>query len=301
MRTQVLIGIVVAAHVVAVGSVLMIQGCGTVAPGTSRTAPVIPEPVTMEPLTPEAVPDMTESVPEPEERSWTTETTSYVVRKGDSLSVIAKRYGLSVAEISALNGIANPNLVREGQKIVLPGKIDVGAVGEVKTSSTKPAAAALPPGAKVYVVKKGDTLSGIAKQLGVTTDALRKVNSISGDKIFADQKLAIPDGSSSTPAMSSSKPKPAPALSPMPEPTPSMQLDSAPVTAPSAEEAPVVSTPAPTAAGGVSYREYAVEGDEDLYSVAMMWGVSVADIKALNNLRSTDLEPGQKLKIPLAP
>lgn len=281
MRTQMLVGIVVGAHIVAVGSVMLIQGCGTVSPGTRRISPVTPEPVTSEPvvMAPTAEPV----------RAWPAETSTYVVRKGDSLSVIAKRYGLSVAEITALNGIENPNLVREGQKLVLPGKVDLGAAREVRTS--KPIV--VPPGGEVYVVKKGDTLSEIATRYGLKADALRKANNISGDKILVDQKLVIPGGSSM--------------LSPVSEPMPSFDLDSAPVTAP-----PVDTTSAPTmqkpsasapvdAAGGVSYRDYEVEGDEDLYSVAMMWGVSVAEIKTLNSLDSIDLEPGQKLKIPLAP
>jgi LysM repeat protein len=282
MRTPALVGIVIVAHIAAVGSVALIQGCGTVSPRPSPR-----EPVVMEPVVPEPVP--VAPAPQPA-REWTAETTTYVVRKGDSLSVIANRYGFSTAEIAALNAMQNPNMIRVGQKILLPGTVDLGETKPVRTAaSVKP-----PPGGSVYTVKAGDTLSEIAKRYGVTVKALRDANGISGDRILVGQTLAIPGGV---------------AAAPKPDTAPPLELDSAPVRIPDAEQIPypAMETPMPESAapvesaGGVSYREYTVEPNEDLYSVAMMWGVSVADIKALNDLDSVELEPGQKLRIPVAP
>ena len=45
---------------------------------------------------------------------------TYVIQKGDSLSKIAQRYDLSTKELCELNGIKNPNVVRVGQKLILP-------------------------------------------------------------------------------------------------------------------------------------------------------------------------------------
>jgi nucleoid-associated protein YgaU len=52
--------------------------------------------------------------------SATQRPTTYKVRKGDTMTAIAVRFGTSVAEISALNNIANPSLIRVGQVLQLP-------------------------------------------------------------------------------------------------------------------------------------------------------------------------------------
>jgi LysM repeat protein len=284
MRTPAVVGIVVVAHIVAVGSVALMQGCGTMAPRTEPREPVVMEPIVPEPVAVQPAPEPTRDV--------TAETTRYVVRKGESLSVIANRYGFSTAEVAALNSIDNPNMIRVGQTIMLPGAVNLDDARPVRTAASVKA----PPGGALYTVKAGDTLSGIAKQSGVTVKALREANGISGDRILVGQKLAIPGGGAAAPVPAA-----------VSEPT--LELDSAPVRMPDGEEIPqpAMAMPMPESAarvetaGGVSYREYTVEPNEDLYSVAMMWNVSVADIKALNALDGIDLEPGQKLKIPVAP
>jgi LysM repeat protein len=293
-----LVAIVVVAHCVAVGSVILIQGCGT------TVMPVMPPP---EPVMPPAeTTDITPVLPPPSPvvappaKTWPAETTMYTVRKGDSLSTIAGRYGLSVAEIVAVNGIKNPDMIRVGQRLILPGKVDVKAA----PPPSKPARPA--PGAEgdVYTVVAGDSLSVIAHRFGTTVNALRKANGLSGDKIIVGQKLAIP-GAAKKPA-------------PEEEATefPRLDLDVEPaglepggpqeggVEAPEgAEEAPALlpleggepETKVPS-----NVRIHVVEADEDLYSVAMMWGVSVNKLKEVNDLSDTALTPGQRLKIPLS-
>jgi LysM repeat protein len=46
---------------------------------------------------------------------------TYVVKPGDTLSSIAARYGTTVQELAALNGISNPNLIYAGQVLQIPG------------------------------------------------------------------------------------------------------------------------------------------------------------------------------------
>src|SRR5690606_13094985 len=74
--------------------------------------------------------------------------TTYTVKRGDTLSHIAKRFGTTVNELVRLNNIKNPNLIFPGQKL----KIN-GSASSKSTSSSK---------AQYYTVKKGDTLSHIA-------------------------------------------------------------------------------------------------------------------------------------------
>ena len=99
-------------------------------------------------------------------------TYTYIVQKGDSINAIAKKFNVSPDEIVALNNISNRNLITVGQKLLIPleGKI------------------------KYYIVKKGDTLSGIAKRLGLNGyKELAKVNNLSWPYLITPgQSLLIP-------------------------------------------------------------------------------------------------------------
>ena len=65
------------------------------------------------------------------------------------------------------------------------------------------------------------------------------------------------------------------------------------------EEVKAVEQPAPTPpAAAQGYETYTVKDGEDVYAVAIRWGVSPSDLKALNNLTSNELKAGQVLKIP---
>jgi membrane-bound lytic murein transglycosylase D len=101
----------------------------------------------------------------------------HVVRRGDTLSGIAKQHSMSVATLARLNNI-NPNgTLRTGQKL----KLHADDGGGVTTSGD---------GKRVtYVVRRGDTLSGIARSLRVSVSNLREWNKLTGTSIRAGQKL----------------------------------------------------------------------------------------------------------------
>jgi LysM repeat protein len=121
-------------------------------------------------------------------QSQTTQTGSgqtaegvYVVSKGDTLSGIAKRYGISLAELQQLNGLTNPDQIAVGQKLRVPSATPTGA----STSTTGQG--------KTYVVEQGDTLFKIAVRFGVTVAALQSANNISDpNKVYPGQVLKIP-------------------------------------------------------------------------------------------------------------
>ncbi len=100
--------------------------------------------------------------------------TAYTVKKGYTLSSIATRYKTTVATLVKWNKIKDPNKIYVGQKLIL-----VGGTGASSASSDK-----------VYLVKSGDTLSGIAKKLGKTVDYLVKKNGIKNrNLIYPVQKV----------------------------------------------------------------------------------------------------------------
>jgi LysM repeat protein len=72
-----------------------------------------PEP-TPEPVAPNPTPVPADPAPPPA-------ASSYTVQRGDTLSAIAQRFGLTVAELASANGLANPSLIYAGQILILPG------------------------------------------------------------------------------------------------------------------------------------------------------------------------------------
>ena len=126
---------------------------------------------------------------------------TYVVAGGDTISAIAARHGLSTASVLAANGMNNATIIHPGQVIKLGATAAAPAAqaapAPVKASSTQPAT-----GSK-YVIKSGDTLSGIAARHGVGLQALASANGISVNAtIYAGQAITIGTkaGSPSAPA-----------------------------------------------------------------------------------------------------
>ena len=110
----------------------------------------------------------------------------HVVARGENLSTIASGYGLSLQELAAYNGIANPNLVFVGQQIAVPGSVAAAP------QALAPATGALPGNGGYYTVVGGDTLSEIAKRNGMTTGDLLRLNGLSNaDLVWVGQKLRI--------------------------------------------------------------------------------------------------------------
>ena len=95
-------------------------------------------------------------LPEVEEKGELTEETVYVVKKGDTLSGIASKYGTTYQKLAEYNNIENPNLIYAGQKIVIPGANTSGSV--------------------TYTVQKGDNLSKIAKKYNTTWQKIYEDN-----------------------------------------------------------------------------------------------------------------------------
>ncbi|HSJ34230.1 MAG TPA: LysM peptidoglycan-binding domain-containing M23 family metallopeptidase [Acidimicrobiia bacterium] len=106
---------------------------------------------------------------------------AYEVRPGDTLTAIAANHGVTVKAILEANDIVNPDLIRAGQSIVIPGKD-----GE-------------PP--KVHVVAAGETLAEIAARYGSNAAAVAATNELSNPNLIRiGQKLKIPGASGSTSA-----------------------------------------------------------------------------------------------------
>jgi membrane-bound lytic murein transglycosylase D len=108
----------------------------------------------------------------------------HVVRRGDSLWSIAKRHNMDVVTLASLNDINPAGNLRAGQRL----QLNATAVRAVPTANT--AGSSNGQGRRVtYVVRRGDTLSSIARSLRVSVSSLRDWNSMSNAAIRPGQRL----------------------------------------------------------------------------------------------------------------
>jgi len=102
----------------------------------------------------------------------------HVVRSGESLSQIAQDYGVTAAAIVTANGISNPNSVRVGTELTIPG---ISAAEWADRNAVR------------HTVGAGESLSQIAQQYGVTTAAIVAENGLANpNAIRVGQVLRIP-------------------------------------------------------------------------------------------------------------
>jgi LysM repeat protein len=106
-------------------------------------------------------------------------STTYVVEPGDTLNLIAARFGTTAAQLAASNGLWNPNFIYVGQVLTVPGSAPPPSTPPTTTCT--------------YWVKRGDTLTTIALQYRTTVWALAIANNLANPSfIWVGQGLTIP-------------------------------------------------------------------------------------------------------------
>jgi LysM repeat protein len=118
--------------------------------------------------------------------------TPYVVRPGDTLASIAAANGSTTQALINANGLANPDLLRTGQKLIIPhGTAALPTSGMAALQPASPLAG--PTRSPTYVVQRGQTLAQIARLLGVSLAAIVNANGLSNpDRIYSGMVLRIP-------------------------------------------------------------------------------------------------------------
>ena len=116
------------------------------------------------------------------------------VGKGDTLSVLSRRYGVPVETIMSANDLSDGRL-HIGQELVIPGR---------QGRADRAAAA---PSEKTYKVQKGDTPHGIADKLGVSEKALIARNKLRAGNLQIGQVLIVPAKGAQDIAAKDAKPK----------------------------------------------------------------------------------------------
>lgn len=158
----------------------------------------------------------------------------HVVRRGETLTSVAHRYGIRVRDIAAWNDLRSRDLIYPGQKIIV--SLDATAKPPPVVSSGE---------TFVHVVNRGETVSAIAARYGASCSAVLRTNGLSSrDRIYPGQKLKIPG----------------------------------------------------SRAGGEQV--YAVERGDTVSGIARKHGVSTSSVLEANSMSSRDrIYPGQKIRI----
>ena len=247
------------------------------------------------------------------------------VKKGETLGVIARQYGISITELKQANDMKSDR-IRAGKSLLIPIKVT-----PKKSTGKKPAKV------KTYVAKPGDNLGSVARLFGVSQESLRTWNSMDaaavvkpGDTLFVSKPELKPSEETVTraPLAKGEKyvVKPGDSYADIaksygvpvmmllevnggfnrrltegdslviPEFVQPKKQKAAP--APKKQE-PLVKKPEPKkeepkCSGDV----YVVQSGDNLFSISKKCNTTIADIQALNGMgNSTSIYPGQKLKV----
>ncbi|PYQ10481.1 MAG: hypothetical protein DMH00_11085 [Acidobacteria bacterium] len=196
------------------------------------------------------------AVPKEQRLKWT----QHEVRRGETLGIVARKYGVSVSAILQANSLRGSHRLRPGQVLAIP--LSGGAIpAKVSRRQLDEDAPTYDRGEKVvYRVRRGDSLQKIALRYHTTIASVRSWNGISGSSIRPGQRLTLyyqtvaGSGGGDT-------------------------------------------DEAPTAALAVN-GEYRVKRGDTLFSIAQRFGMTVEKLRSVNNLgRSSVIKPGDRLRV----
>jgi membrane-bound lytic murein transglycosylase D len=194
----------------------------------------------------------------------------HVARKGETVSTVAAQYGVPASLVYDANPGLRGGRLRAGREVVVPmgGAASIAIAREVARSS--PGDAGVSGKVRYHKVKKGETLSGIAKRYGVSQAKLKQWNHLSGSKVRTGQKLRVV-----TPARNSNQ-----------------RVASAESSAERRQHAKGAGKDA------TASRTHRVRKGETLSGIATRYGVTMDSIRQANGLRSSSVQAGKTLRIP---
>lgn len=215
----------------------------------------------------------------------------HVVQKGETMYGIARRYGISLDQLSAWNKVQNTDMIAVCQKLYVkdpasvPGAIDPSATSTAAattgaatgmTEKSGAAAGYWMQAPEVFVVRQGDTVAGLAAMFGYTEDRFRKMNALSPtENIYIGQKLRTSDCVCPTLASTTKE-----------QPLPYNEASAAITTAgnPDVYFRPV--------------KIHQIQKEDTLFSIAKMYDTTVERILELNGMKKGDkLSPDQKIYV----
>ena len=203
----------------------------------------------------------------------------YVVKKGDSLWSIAREYGLSVAELKALNNISS-NTLHIGDTLL------VSSVNSTDNNISD----------EYYTVKSGDTLWGIARKYNMSVNDLKSLNNLSSNNLSIGQKLIVSKASSNDYTLVAGDTLWGIARKFNVSVDDLKSLNN--LTSNSLSIGMVLKIPPYSNKKNEETNVYVVKSGDSLWSIARKFNSTVDEIKRLNSLQSNILSIGQRLVVP---
>ena len=203
----------------------------------------------------------------------------YVVKKGDSLWSIARKYGLSVAELKALNNLSS-NTLHIGDTLL---------VSSVNSTDDNISDA-------YYTVKSGDTLWGIARKYNMSVNDLKSLNNLSSNNLNIGQKLIVSKASSNDYTVVAGDTLWGIARKFNVSVDDLKSLNN--LTSNSLSIGMVLKIPPYSNKKNEETNVYVVKSGDSLWSIARKFNSTVDEIKRLNSLQSNILSIGQRLVVP---
>lgn len=206
----------------------------------------------------------------------------YIVKKGDSLWSIARAYNTTVDELKKLNNLST-NLLSVGQILKIPVKSEIENYN-------------------IYTVVKGDTLYKIANQFGVTVNDIITANNLKSNTLQIGQKLSIPilkqenieyyvQSGDSLWSIARKFNTTVDEIKKLNNLTTNLLNINQRLLIPKETDNNISEQQ--------KYYEYTVISGDTLYSIARKYNTTVNELLSYNNLSSTALSLGQKIKIPI--
>jgi len=122
----------------------------------------------------------------PEWEAPANSTSVHRVRRGETLSGIASRYGTRVSVLMDLNNLRSANRIWPGQQLHVPDGRGGGSTSRSRSAD------ALAPGAELtYSVRRGDSLWTLANRYGTTVERIKRDNNLSGSTLHPGQRLVL--------------------------------------------------------------------------------------------------------------
>lgn len=209
-------------------------------------------------------------------------TNTYVVQKGDSLYSIAAKLGTTVTELKKENNLTS-NTLQIGQVLRIPTK-------EIYEEEEN-----------VYVVKKGDTLYGIAQANNTTVDEIKKFNNLTSNILSTGQLLKIPSSLLPEATYTVKKGDSLYSIANKYNTTVDELKRINNLTSNTLSIGQLLKLPSDKASDEEKEENtitYTVQKGDSLYSIAKKYNTTIDAIKNLNNLTTNILSIGQVLLIP---
>ena len=132
--------------------------------------------------------------------------TSYKVNKGDTLYSISRKYQITVAELRAANNLSENDVLKAGQKLIIPEADISTAVALSGNNNNKSDSSVNTSNTTEIEVKKGDTLYSLSKKYGLTVADLLAINNLDSSSVIkVGQKLKVRTTSLSNASQNKSK------------------------------------------------------------------------------------------------